>query len=108
MAAPLTTQSKESVILERNSDFLLLKDNLAETAFQKLNTYDFNGSGVMPNFSWITPTTRPIAYESIQSELMYNGTVYSSLNAEDKRAFFTWLPHFMREAMKEYANTYGL
>jgi hypothetical protein len=108
MARFTSTQTKETDTVQRHTDFLSLKINIAASAYSALKDYNFNLSGQMPNFSWTTPTSRAIAYDSSAGELQYNSTGWSSLSSEDKAVFFRWLPHFMRECLKNYDITYGL
>lgn len=108
MAAPLKTQSRISNILDGLSKNLAIKNTLASNAFEYLLAYDFQGTGLMPNHSWTSPDGAEFSFSNSNSEILLNATAYSSLSAEEKRQFFKWINHFIRECVIRYENTYGV
>lgn len=108
MAAPPNRTTQEGRIIDNHAIELQNKQNRAESAYTMLDTYNWNGVGTMPGFSWTSPNGKIFTYTPGLGELEYDGTVYSGLNAIKKREFFQYLPRFIAECMKRYDQAYNL
>ena len=109
MPAPVYNDGQtETRILDNHTIELKNKAQRAANAYTALETYNFNGSGVMPTHTWTAPTGRDFTFTPGLGELEYDGAVYSSINSQKKKEFFQYLPRFIAECMKNYDLTYGL
>jgi hypothetical protein len=110
MPAPvINTTSIENQIAEAHEVELQNKAFRASNAYTILNNYNWNGVGQMPNpIDWTAPTGESFRFDSGAGELQFSGTLYSSLNAEQKRNFFQYLPKFIKVCMNRYDDNYNL
>jgi hypothetical protein len=107
--AVLDKTTIEAQILEAHNVELQNNAFRAQNAFELLNIYDWQGTGVMPSpIDWTAPTGVVFRFDSSGSELQYGGTVYSSLTPDKRREFFLYLPRFITVCMKTYDDTYNL
>jgi hypothetical protein len=109
MPAILDKTTVEAQILEAHNVELQNKAFRAQNAFELLDTYDWQGTGVMPTpIDWTAPTGLLFRYDSSGTELQYAGTNYSSLTPAQKREFFQYLPKFIAVCMDAYDTNYNL
>ena len=108
MAAPPNRTFIEGQIIDHHAIDLQNKQVRADSAFIMLDTYNWNGTGSMPPFTWTAPTGKNFTYSPGLGELEYAGTVYSGLNSDKKVEFFQYLPRFIAECMKRYDQAYNL
>jgi hypothetical protein len=110
MPAPIVNPTSiEKQIAEAREVELQNKAFRALSAYNLLFSYDWNGTGPMPNpIEWTAPSGEPFRFEAGSGELQYNGTPYSSLGPTQKRNFFQYLPKFIKFCLDVYDETYNL
>ena len=109
MPAPPNRTTPEARIADSHAVELQNKAQRAAAAYNLIDTYDWNGSGVMPSpIIWTSPTGKDFRFTAGTGELEYDSTVYSSLTSANKREFFQYLPKFITECLKAYDDAYNL
>ena len=108
MPSIINSQNPETKVLEKNNQYLQNYAIRAGNAFTLLSNYNFNGSGAMPDFTWVSPNGASFEYININGELSLNSVGFTSLSPPDKRIFFQYLTKFVGECIKNYNETYGL
>lgn len=109
MPAIINRTFVEGQIVDHHQVELQNKLQRATSAYNLIDTYDWNGTGAMPSpITWTSPTGKDFRYTSGLGELEYDSTVYSSLSPAQKREFFLYLPKFITECLKAYDDAYNL
>ena len=109
MPALINRTFVEGQIVDHHEVELQNKSQRAAAAYNLIDTYDWNGTGVMPSpITWTSPTGKDFRFAAGTGELQYDSTAYSSLTPAQKREFFQYLPKFITECLKAYDDNYNL
>ena len=109
MPAIINRTFVEGQIIDHHEVELQNKLQRATSAYNLIDTYDWNGTGVMPSpITWTSPTGKDFRFAAGTGELQYDSTVYSSLTSAQKREFFQYLPKFIQACLDAYDDTYSL
>lgn len=108
MAAPPNNTFIEGQMLVQHSVDLQNKEKRALSAWQLLSNYNWNSTGSMPDLEWTCPNGNAFLFSSSNGEIHYKGQPYSSLNSEQKKEFFQYLPKFIKKCLDNYDHQYNL
>lgn len=110
MPASLNYQTATRTTLDGQQIFTRNKANIAQTAFDKMRTYNPVNLGTLNiTIEWTCPEASAVfIYNSSNNELFLNGTAYSSLEAGQKDIFHRWLPHFTKQFVIRYNNEFSI
>ena len=109
MPALINRTFVEGQIVDHHEVELQNKLQRATAAYNLIDTYNWNGLGVMPSsITWTSPTSKAFRFTAGTGELEYDSTAYSSLTPAQKREFFQYLPKFITECLKAYDDAYNL
>lgn len=109
MPAPSIYQTQTDSILERQKIFTQNKANIAQTAFQKMVDYNPLGNGSLAiTFEWACPDGGTFIYSNGNSELLFEGNPYSTLNEGEKLKFHKWLPQFSKQFVIRYNKEFNI
>lgn len=110
MPAILNETFIEGQLMQQHAINVANQTQRADSAFTLLKSYDYLGStGAMPSpISWSDPTGITYEFVASASELNWSGNAYSTLIAEEKRAFFLYLPKFIQHCLEVYDDNYNL
>jgi len=109
MPAPVIFEGATDTILNGQKVFTANKANIAQSAFVKMSVYDPIGIGTFGStFEWGCPDGPTFIFSISNSEILYNGTPYSGLGAEEKAIFHKWLPQFSKQFVIKYNREFGI
>lgn len=110
MPATVTPLEVTQIILDYRTRYYEINHNWAQSTYNFLNTYNYNGTGAMPDFAYNIPdgSGDSIQYTNGDGEIKINGTLFSSLNWESKIKFFKWQRQFIKRGIVEYSHTYNI
>jgi hypothetical protein len=110
MPAILNETFIEGQLMQQHAINVANQTQRAQAAFDLLSNYDYLGiTGAMPSpISWDDPTSVQYVFNTSNSEITWGGNAYSTLIAEEKRAFFQYLPKFIQHCLEVYDDTYNL
>ena len=109
MPAPVIYEGATDTILNGQKVFTTNKANIAQSAFFKMSAYDPIGSGTFGStFEWACPDGPTFIFSSGNGEILFNGTAYSGLGAEEKAIFHKWLPQFSKQFVIKYNREFGI
>jgi hypothetical protein len=111
MPTPALPRIKTLTQLDNHTVELQTKDNRAYSIFQYLLQYDYDpasGGHPMPHFRYVVPTNGiKIEFDPGNSEMVYDGNPYSTLNSDQKAIFWQWIDRAIVIGLKNYDKTYG-
>lgn len=109
MAAPTFPQEITKISLDYRTRYYELNPKWAQALYEFLANYNFNGTGTMPDFTYVVPISGDeIQFLNGSGEIRVNGNPYSSTNWEQKIILFKWERQFIRQGLIKYSHSYNI
>lgn len=109
MPAMVQYQSKEKQFADFHAELYYKMNNAQLACYLALEQYNPLGSGSMPDNAYRIPNSSDILqYKNGNGEITFNGNLYSSLNADEKKKVFKYLDNLTKSCLENYDHFYNL